>query len=68
MIKFIRKKLLEGMIKDIIANLPRYKELAKLQFEEHKDEILEKIQNEVYKLLEKFIKEKLEIFYNADKD
>lgn len=68
MFKFIRKKLLEGMIKDVIANLPKYKELAKLQFEEHKDEILAKIQEKIRELVKKVIEEKIAVFSNANKE
>lgn len=43
MFKFFRKKILEGFIKDIIADLPKYKTNALLYFEQHKAEIIEKV-------------------------
>lgn len=53
MFKFIRKKIVENIIKDIIKELPKYKVNALAYFEEHKQEIIEKlvtfIQKEVLK-------------------
>ena len=41
MFKFIRRKILEGLIKDFIKEIPQYKEAALKLLSEHKDEIIE---------------------------
>lgn len=43
MFKLIRKKLIEGFIKDIIKGLPKYKKNALIYFQAHKEEIIEKV-------------------------
>ena len=43
MFKKLRRKIVEGFIKDVIADLPKYKCNALLFFEQHKEEIIEKI-------------------------
>lgn len=43
MFKLIRKKLIEGFIKDIIKDLPKYKKNALIYFQSHKEEIIEKV-------------------------
>lgn len=42
MIKWIRKKILEGFVKDILKELPELKEKALILFEEKKDLFIEK--------------------------
>lgn len=59
MFKFIRRKIIEGIIKDIVKELPKFKENAKLIIAEHKDEILEKVKVAIQKAVKEFIKEKL---------
>ena len=62
MFKWIRKRLLKGMIEDIIAQLPEpelLKEKMLEIFEEHKDEILNKIKELIKDFVMKFINEKL---------
>lgn len=62
MFKWIRKRLLKGMIEDIISNLPEpelLKEKMLEIFEEHKDEILNKIKELVKDFVLKFISEKI---------
>lgn len=61
LINWIKKKVLKSIIKDITKQLPKYKEIAELYIEQHKDEILDKIKesnkdlimNEVAKALNK---------------
>lgn len=59
MFKFIRRKILEGMVKDFIADLPKYKKNAELLFLEKKDEILELLKNKIAEALKEFFEEKL---------
>ena len=62
MFKWIRKRLLKGMIEDIIAQLPEpelLKERMLEIFEEHKDEILNKIKELIKDFVMKFINEKI---------
>lgn len=42
MFKWIRNKLLEGIVKDVIEELPKLKVSARKLLEEKKDEVLEK--------------------------
>lgn len=62
MFKWLRKKLLKGFIEDIISELPEpdlLKEKMFEIFEEHKDEILNKIKELIKDFVMKFINEKL---------
>ena len=43
MFKWIRNKLLEGIVKDVIEELPKLKVSARKLLEEKNDEVLEKI-------------------------
>lgn len=64
MFKWFRQRLLKGMIEDIIAKLPEpdlLKERLFDIFEEHKDEILEKVKQLIKDFVLKFLKEKLDI-------
>ena len=64
MFKWFRQRLLKGMIEDIIAKLPEpdlLKERLFDIFEEHKDEILEKVRQLIKDFVLKFLKEKLDI-------
>lgn len=54
-INWIKKKVLKSIIKDITKNLPKYKEIALIFVEEHKDEIIEKVK----KAIEDIIKNEL---------
>lgn len=60
MFKLLRKKILEGIIKDVLEKLPEYKEYAILLFAEHKDEILEKVKHAIEKAIKDFISKKIE--------
>lgn len=59
MFKFIRKKILEGIIKDFINDLPKYKTSARLLLLEKKDEILEKIETAILETVKKYFEEHL---------
>lgn len=47
MFKWIRNKLLEGIVKDVIEELPKLKVSARKLLEEKKDEVLEKIREAI---------------------
>jgi hypothetical protein len=47
MFKFLRKKILEGIINDIIEQMPKWKVSARILFKEKKDEILKKAEQAV---------------------
>lgn len=61
MFGWIKKRILKSVIKDITKSLPKYKEYALIYLEEHKDEIIEKVEkaigdiikNELAKVLNK---------------
>lgn len=59
MFKFIRKKLLEGIIKDLASKIPEIKDNAKIFIELHKDEIIEKVKEAIVKAIKNFIASKL---------
>lgn len=62
MFKWIRKRLLKGMIEDIISELPEPDLLKEKMFEifdKYKDEILNKIKELIKDFVMKFINEKL---------
>lgn len=54
MFKFLRKKLIEGIVKDIINELPRFRMAAKLIFIEKKDELLAKVEQAIIKTVKDF--------------
>ena len=56
MFKFIRKKLLQGMINDFINDMPKYRMSARLLMLEKKDELIEKIENVVFSTIKKYFK------------
>ena len=59
MFKFIRKKIIEGIIKDLAAKIPEIKDHAKIFIELHKDEIIEKVTEAIKKAIKSFIASKL---------
>ncbi len=59
MFKFIRRKILEGMVKDFIQDLPKYKDAAILIFMEKKGEVIKRIEKAVLEALTGFFEEKL---------
>lgn len=55
MFGWIKKRILKSIIKDITKQLPKYKEMALIYVEQHKDEIIEKVK----KAIEDIIKNEL---------
>lgn len=61
MFGWIKKKVLKSIIKDLVKQLPRYKDMALVYVEQHFDDILDRInkaitdiiQNELAKVLNK---------------
>ena len=51
MFKFIRKKLLEGIIKDIAKEIPAIKDKALKLFEEKKDEVLKIVEEKIKEIV-----------------
>lgn len=60
MFKFIRKKIFEGIIKDLIQDLPKYKEAALAILAVHKDEVLNRVKDAILAEIKKLVKEKLD--------
>lgn len=52
LIKWIKKKLLKSIIKDITKEMPKYKEMALIYIEQNADALLEKVKEAIKKLIE----------------
>lgn len=52
MIKWLKKKLLKSIVKDITKQLPKYREMALIFIDEHKDEVLEKVKEAIKNVVE----------------
>jgi predicted ATP-dependent Lon-type protease len=52
MIKWLKKKLLKSIVKDITKQLPKYREMALIYIDEHKDEVLEKVKEAIKNIVE----------------
>ena len=61
MFKWIKKKILKSIIKDVTRELPIYKRKAIAMVEEHKDEVLDKVKQAIKKAVMDFIKSKTDI-------
>ena len=59
MFKWIKKKILKSIINDIKKEIPEIKEKALSEFEEHKDELLEKLQEVIKKAIKDFVASKI---------
>ena len=51
MFKWIKKKILKSIVKDIAKEIPEMKEKALVLIEEHKDEIIAKIKDAIFKVI-----------------
>ena len=47
MFGWIKKRILKSFIKDITKEMPKYKDLALIYIEEHKDEIIDKVKKAI---------------------
>lgn len=52
LINWFKKKILKSIIKDITKQLPKYKEMALIYIDKHKDEILEKVNEAIKNVVE----------------
>lgn len=59
MFKFLRKKLLEGLINDFINEMPKWRVSARILFREKKDEILKKAKDSLYETLKRIFEQEL---------
>lgn len=55
LINWIKKKVLKSIIKDITKQLPKYKEIAELYIEQHKDEVINKVKEAIKNVIEQEI-------------
>ena len=55
MFGWIKKRILKSIIKDITKELPKYKEIALLYIEQHKDEVLNKVKEAIKNVIEQEI-------------
>lgn len=51
MINWLKKRILKSIIKDITKQLPKYKEMALIYVEQHKDEIIDKVHNAISEII-----------------
>jgi len=51
LISFVKKKVVESLIKEAISKLPELKEMALIYLDEHKDEIFEEIKEKIIELI-----------------
>ena len=58
-IKWIKKKILKSIINDIKKQIPELKDTALNYLEEHKDELLDKLQEVIKKAIKDFVASKV---------
>ena len=58
MLKWIRTKILKGIIKDILQEIPSLKDKAINYFERHQDEILEQVLQAAKKAVLSFVQKR----------
>ena len=59
LIKWIKKKILKSIVNDIKKQIPELKNTALEKFEEHKDELLDKLQEVIKDTIKNFIASKI---------
>ena len=59
MFKWIKKKILKSIINDIKKEIPEIKEKALAEFEEHKDELLDKCEEVLKDTIKNFVASKI---------
>lgn len=55
MFNWIKKRVLKSTIKDLTKELPKYKDIALIYIEEHKDEVLAKVKEAIIDVVKKEI-------------
>ena len=58
-IKWIKKKVLESIVNDIKKQIPELKDKALDYLEEHKDELLDKLQEVIKRAIKDFVASKI---------
>ena len=58
-IKWIKKKILKSIINDIKKQIPELKDTALNYLEEHKDELLDKLQEVIKQAIKDFVASKI---------
>lgn len=51
MFGWIKKRILKSIIKDITKKLPTYKAMALAYIDEHKDELIERVENAIKEII-----------------
>ena len=59
LIKWIKKKVLESIVNDIKKQIPELKDKALNYLEEHKDELLDKLQEVIKDTIKNFVASKI---------
>lgn len=59
MFKWIKKKILKSIIEDIKKEIPEIKETLLEEFEEHKDELLNKCKEVIKQTIKDFVASKI---------
>ena len=59
LIKWIKKKILKSIVNDIKKQIPELKNTALEKFEEHKDELLDKLQEVIKDTIKNFVASKI---------
>ena len=59
LIKWIKKKVLESIVNDIKKQIPELKDKALNYLEEHKDELLDKLQKVIKQAIKDFVASKI---------
>ena len=60
LIKWIKKKVLESIVNDIKKQIPELKDKALNYLEEHKDELLDKLQEVIKDTIKNFVASKID--------
>ena len=58
-IKWIKKKVLKSIVNDIKKQMPELKDIALDYLEEHKDELLDKLQEVIKQAIKDFVASKI---------
>ena len=55
MFNWIKKRILKSIVKDVTKQLPKYKDIALIYIEEHKDEVIAKVKEAIIDVVKKEI-------------
>ena len=68
LIKFLKKKALEGMVKEAVKQLPELKQIAHDYLYDHVDEIIDNFWEKLNKLVDEFLHKEKELIVSLIKD